>query len=180
MIKNVQCFNISEFKSAFSLDSDFIQLQFRGENIESLHILKNVYSFSIIQHVQAFYYKEVHYEENPFQKIKSNQIIEIKFGEDRQYHRSQIDFSIFKNIQVLFSDNNEEISKFVFKIIRFFPPDIFCREKLFKSTENKYKFLSDLLSLSHLINKKECQAELFSSNCLKALLNPKCKRSIFK
>jgi hypothetical protein len=79
MIQNIQCSNAFQFRSIFALDSEFIQIQFTGENIEPMYVIKKDYLISIIQQIQTHHSKTIHYKGDPFQTITSNQIIKIRF-----------------------------------------------------------------------------------------------------
>jgi hypothetical protein len=49
MIRNVQFLNVYDSRSTFALDSDFVKINFEGESIKPLFVLKNTYLISIVR-----------------------------------------------------------------------------------------------------------------------------------
>jgi hypothetical protein len=102
MIKNIQCLHVWKFRSLFYLDSDFIQIQFKDENITSIIASKHCFLISIFHQLQNWYSKKISFSGDPNQILISDQIIEAQFEDEFQPYQNHIDFSIFKNLPDFF------------------------------------------------------------------------------
>jgi hypothetical protein len=174
MIKNVQCLNVHHFHSIFYLDSDFVQVQFKGTKIKPQFVVRCVYLLSVIREIQNNY-SSFNQDFDPFKIIFDDEILTLNIGKKIQSKQISLDFSMFQNIISLLKENNQEISQLVLSICIYLPPEIHSDKDLFQSTQDKFTFLSNLLSLSYLMRKEESLQQFVHSNSFKKFLNPQCQ-----
>jgi hypothetical protein len=123
MIKNVQCLNTYNFHSTFYLDSDFVQIQFNDKKTEPIFVVRDVFLLSVIQEIRNRFLIIIQ-DFDPFHIFSHNEIISVTFGKTYKHNSIQPDFSIFKNLQLLFNENNQEMSQLVFSICLYLPPEM--------------------------------------------------------